>query len=188
LCRATFAQRVVLNLAAANSFLRPHVSRVLNFDEVSFAPCHFSTAEHLPAGGSRLPPGSAISPGASLPLLAALRGQIADPTPLPRFSDRHHCGVFLDDLLMLLYGLHHSWIGLISVASLQAVVSFRPSFRSINNSSHLCLTKFNFFSHSGQHFLLFGHLRLVGVHLGFHFFPQGFQHFQYLLRLHNVAI
>jgi hypothetical protein len=42
--------------------------------------------------------------------LAALRGQIADPKRLPRSSDRHYCGVFLGNILMLLYGRHHSRI------------------------------------------------------------------------------
>jgi hypothetical protein len=66
---------------------------------------------HRPAGGSQLPPGFTISLGPFLHFLEALRGQMADPTPLPRSSDLHYYGVFLGDLLMLLYGLHHFWIG-----------------------------------------------------------------------------
>jgi hypothetical protein len=67
---------------------------------------------HLPRGGSQLPPGFTISSGPLFLLLTALRGLITDPTPLPRFSDRYHCGYFLLDLLMLLYGLHEPWIRL----------------------------------------------------------------------------
>jgi hypothetical protein len=77
-------------------------------DEVSFSPCHFCRVGHFPAGGSQLPPGSTISLGPFLHFLAKLCGHIADPTPLPRSSIRHYCGVFLGDRLMLFYGLHHS--------------------------------------------------------------------------------
>jgi hypothetical protein len=39
----------------------------------------------------------------------APRGQISVPTPFPQSSNWHHCSFFLGDLLMLPYGLHHSW-------------------------------------------------------------------------------
>jgi hypothetical protein len=124
LCRATFAQRVVLIPVAANSFRCPH----------------FSTAGQLPSGGSQLPPGSTIFPGNFPHFLGALRGHIPDLTPLPRSFDRHYCGVFLGDLLMLL--LHHSWIGL-SLRRFSAdghlihLLQLRPEFT--NCGSHFCL-------------------------------------------------
>jgi hypothetical protein len=66
------------------SLPRSTISWGLNIpEEVPFSPCHFYTAAHLLAGGGRLPPGSTISPGPFLPLLAALVGQIADPTAFP---------------------------------------------------------------------------------------------------------
>jgi hypothetical protein len=89
---------------------------------VSFSPCHFCTVGYLPAGGSRLPSGSSISPGPFLLLLAALRGQIPDPTPLPRFSDRHHCGVFPGISWCSFMDCLIPGLGSVSVASLQAVV------------------------------------------------------------------
>jgi hypothetical protein len=92
--------------ARSTVFLGPIVS-----DDVHVSPRHFCMAGHLPTGGSRLSPGSTISPGAILPLLVALRSQILDHTSLPQFSDRHYRGVFIRDLLMLLCGLHHFWIG-----------------------------------------------------------------------------
>jgi hypothetical protein len=93
-------------LSPSTVFLSPK-----SVDELPFSPCHFCTAGPLPAWGSRLPPGSTISPGPFLPLLAALRCQTADPMPLPWFPEWYHCGLSLGDLLMLLYGLHRPWIG-----------------------------------------------------------------------------
>jgi hypothetical protein len=55
-------------------------------DEFPLSPCYFCTAGQFPAGGSRLPPGSVFPLGPFLHFLAALRGQIPDPKPLPRFS------------------------------------------------------------------------------------------------------
>jgi hypothetical protein len=49
---------VTVNLPRFTVFLDPNLP-----DEVRFTPCHFRTAGNLPAGGSRLPPGSAFSPG-----------------------------------------------------------------------------------------------------------------------------
>jgi hypothetical protein len=83
-----------------------------NFPEFPFLPCHSCTEGHLPAGGKRLPTGFMITLGCFLHFLAGLCDWRADRTLLPRSSDWHYCGVFLGDILMLLYGLHHSWIGL----------------------------------------------------------------------------
>jgi hypothetical protein len=68
---------------------RSTVSLGPNFlDDVSFSPCPFCMAGHLLSGGSRLPPGSQY-PRPFLRLLAAIHGQILDPTPLPQSSNRH---------------------------------------------------------------------------------------------------
>jgi hypothetical protein len=95
--------------------------------------------------------GSTIFPGPFFPLLAALRSQISDPTPFPRFSDRHHCGVILCELLMLLCGLHHSRIGV----GLLCIC--------------LCLPK------TGHHFLM------TGIYHGPHFlFHRSIHSLQYM--------
>jgi hypothetical protein len=47
---------------------------VLSLTSVSLVPCHSCTTGHLHAGGGQFPPGSTISPGSLLRLLAALCG------------------------------------------------------------------------------------------------------------------
>jgi hypothetical protein len=42
--------------------------------------------------------------------LVALRVQIPVPTPIPQFSNRHYCGFFFGDFLLLPYGLPFFWI------------------------------------------------------------------------------
>jgi hypothetical protein len=124
------------NLSAGDGQFLPRftVLQDPNFpDEFPFPPCHFCTAGHLPAGGSRLPPGFTIFSRPFLPLLAAFRYQMADRTPLPQFSDWHHCGLSFGDILML--DRINPGSSLFSSASLQVFVSFRLSFRSINCSS-----------------------------------------------------
>jgi hypothetical protein len=74
-------------------------------------PCHFCTAGHLPADGGRLPPRSAFSPGSSPSSSGGAPRTDSGLYAAPRFSDRHHCGLFLGDLLMLPYGLNRSWVG-----------------------------------------------------------------------------
>jgi hypothetical protein len=74
------------------------------------------SCERVPSVMPLLHGGSSLCMWWSIPstkynlLLAAPRGQILVPTLLPQSYDQHHCGFFLGDLLMLLYGLHHSWI------------------------------------------------------------------------------
>jgi hypothetical protein len=82
-------------------------------DDVFPTPCHSCTVGHLPAGDGQSLLGFTTCLDPSLRLLAATRGQIPVPTPLPQSSDRHHCGFFLGDFLMLHYGMHHSRISLI---------------------------------------------------------------------------
>jgi hypothetical protein len=45
-------------------------------------------------------------------LLAALRGQIADPTPLLQSSDWRNRGFSVGNIMMLLCGRHQSWVGI----------------------------------------------------------------------------
>jgi hypothetical protein len=80
-------------------------------EEFSFSQYHFYTAGHHPAGGSRLPPGPTISQSLFLRLLGLSAAKL-DHTPFPPSCDQHSCGIILEDLLILLYELHHSWIGL----------------------------------------------------------------------------
>jgi hypothetical protein len=173
--RATFAQRVVIISVGENFFRGPVFVDPNSLDEFPLSPFHFCTMGHFPAGGSQLPPGSTISPSSSLPILGALCGQIADPTPLHQFSDRHHYDLSLVDNLMFLHGLHQSWIKLsfchffVGGRLFSAILQDHQLF--IECGSQFCLTRFNVFSHSGQHFLFFAvRLRLDGVRRCIRFF------------------
>jgi hypothetical protein len=112
LCRSNFAQRIAFISAAANSFLRPHFSKVLIFlimflfPHATFAPrdtflqaaANFLLDSQYPRVLSyRLWRRSAAR-------LQTLRR--------PQSSDKHPSGLSLGDLWMLLYVLHQSWIGL----------------------------------------------------------------------------
>lgn len=116
-------------------------------EKFPFSPCHFCTARHLLAGDNQLLPGSTTSPDPFPQFLAALRGQILDHTVLPQSSDRHYCSIFLGDFLTILYGCIIPGSGSVSVSPLQAVFSFRSSFKSVSHASRF---------------------RLVAVHLGVH--------------------
>jgi hypothetical protein len=106
-CGGSVTSRRLMPISHPEPFLIPSAAN--SFDDslfscyVPFSPCHSCMAGHLP-------PGSMNSLGPILPLPAALRGDILDPTSLPRFSDQHCRGVLSSDLLMLLCGLHHFWI------------------------------------------------------------------------------
>jgi hypothetical protein len=88
----------------------------------------------------QFPPGFTACLDPSLRLLAAHSDQIQVPRPLPQSSDRQHCVFFLRDLLLLLHGLHCSWVGLsflfiVSVVSWQDIVSFRTFFLLATHAS-----------------------------------------------------
>jgi hypothetical protein len=93
--RANFAQRVVLIPAAASSLRGQQFSCAMSLLHGGSSSCRrrsiYSWIHNLPG---------------SFP--SASGGQI----PVPQSSDRHHCGFLFRDLLMLLHGLHRSWIGL----------------------------------------------------------------------------
>jgi hypothetical protein len=60
----------------------------------------------------QFPPGFTACLDPSLRFLAAPSDQILVPRPIPRSSARQYYVFFLTDLLLLLHGLYHSWVGL----------------------------------------------------------------------------
>jgi hypothetical protein len=138
-------------------------------DEFSPAPCSCCTAGRLFAGGDQLFEGiTKISPAprhrcmAGCPaagcdqvlllILAAFRGQISsDPAPVPRFSDRHFCGVFHWDFLCSMSSeVGSSFLSRrASLFSWQATVSSWVSilaFLSVNQAFVLAVISFKFTS------------------------------------------
>jgi hypothetical protein len=74
--------------------------------KVSPAPCYHCTTGRPSAGCDQILSAPILVLGPFLLFLAALRGQISVPTPFPRSSDRHHCGVFPRDLSLCRLKFH----------------------------------------------------------------------------------
>jgi hypothetical protein len=92
LCCAASARWVTSLRATANSFRDPQFP----WDRIFLASFLYRNATFAGRDTFLQAAGDCLLDPLFLPqFLAALRGQIADPTPLPRFYDKYYCGILL---------------------------------------------------------------------------------------------